>query len=173
MLALIYIPFFIIAILALIYYGHDLYAFIFGAPYVASEKERVAKMIELAEITPGKRVVDFGSGDGRIVIEAAKRGAIATGVEMNPLLLWWSRRKIKKAGLQDKAKIVYGDMWNFDLGRTDVLMLYLLPCKMNRLERKVRKQMRPETIIISNAFLFKDWQFSEKHGKVRVYRITN
>src|SRR3989338_878500 len=76
-----------------------------GAPYLPTHRESVAKMIELAQVRPADKMVDLGSGDGRIVIAFAKQGIEAHGYEVNPLLVWWSRKNIQRAGLDGRAFI--------------------------------------------------------------------
>jgi Protein-L-isoaspartate carboxylmethyltransferase len=80
-----------------------------GAPYIPTKREGVIKMLKLARVRPGCKALDIGSGDGRLVIALAQAGAEAHGCEINPVLVWWSRRKIKAAGLEGRAFIHCAD----------------------------------------------------------------
>ncbi len=123
-----------------------------GAPYVRSKKDKIKTMLELADIKPGEVVVDLGSGDGSILIEAAKRGAIAMGIEINPFLVWHSRRHVRRAGLEDKIKILKSDFRSRHLGNADVIFLYLWPSTIEELQEKFSRELKPGTRIVSNGF---------------------
>src|SRR3989344_5527193 len=123
-----------------------------GAPYVRSKKARVRTMFELADIKEGERVVDLGSGDGLILIEAAKRGAVATGIEINPFLVWYSKRRVKKSGFGKRVKIIKSDFRKYDLREADVVFLYLWPSTNEGLEYKFSRELKPGTRVISNGF---------------------
>src|SRR5262245_19535727 len=87
----------------------------------------VEKMLDVAKVTPQDFVMDLGSGDGRNIIAAAKRGAHALGVEYNPDMVEHSRRLAEKAGVADKAQFVQGDMYVADISKASVMALFLLP----------------------------------------------
>mgnify|MGYP001611699680 CR=1 FL=1 len=143
-----------------------------GAPFIRSPRKKIDAMFELAGVKAGETVVDLGSGDGTLVIEAAKRGAKAVGVEINPLLVWYSRRKIKKAGLQERAQIVKCDLRNYPLHDTDVIFLYLLSGTLEGLREKLSGELKSGARIISNSFplseqrviMEKDGVFLYHHG---------
>ena len=85
-----------------------------GAPFVPSGSETVKRMVKLGDIHWGEKAADLGSGDGRIVIGLAKAGAEAHGYEINPFLVLWSRRQIRRAGLSDKAFVHWTSFWKQD-----------------------------------------------------------
>jgi len=93
----------------------------------------IEKMLDMAQVTPQDYVMDLGSGDGRNVIMAAKRGAKALGVEYNPEMVALSRRNAAKEGVGDKARFVQGDMFEADISQATVLALFLLPDNLRRL----------------------------------------
>src|SRR5262249_30791614 len=93
----------------------------------------VEQMLDVAKVTPQDFVIDLGSGDGRNVIAAAKRGARGLGVEFNPDLVELAKQLAAQAGVADKAKFVEGDMYEADLTPATVLALYLLPRNLERL----------------------------------------
>jgi SAM-dependent methyltransferase len=113
-------------------------------------------MLDLAEVTPRDFVIDLGSGDGRNVIAAARRGAHALGVEYDPALVDLSRRLAKEAGVGDKATFVQGDMYQADVSKATVLALFLVPENLDKLQRKFLA-MKPGTRIVLNTFSVTDW----------------
>lgn len=125
--------------------------------WVPTPPELVEKMLDLAKITPNDYVIDLGSGDGRNVIAAAKRGARALGVEFNPDMVALSNRLAAEAGVADKAKFVQGDMFEADISQATVLAMFLLPDNLNRLKPKMEK-MRPGTRIVLNTFGVPGWR---------------
>ena len=124
--------------------------------WVPSPEETVKKMMEMGEITPQDFVVDLGSGDGRNVIAAAKRGAQALGVEYNPDMVELSKRLAKDAGVSEKAQFVQGDMFQAEFSKATVLALFLLPSNLLQLRDKFA-DLRPGTRIVSNTFAIQDW----------------
>jgi len=124
--------------------------------WVPSPEETVKKMMEMGEITPQDFVVDLGSGDGRNVIAAAKRGAQALGVEYNPDMVELSKRLAKEAGVSEKAQFVQGDMYQAEFSKATVLALFLLPSNLLQLRDKFAN-LRPGTRIVSNTFSIQDW----------------
>jgi len=141
-----------------------------GAPYVPSNKHKLDIMLRFADIQSGEKVIDLGSGDGRAVIAMAKIGAQAYGYEINPWLVWWSRYLIKKAGVQDKAKVYWRNFWKDSFSDYDAIILYLLPGTMVRLEEKLRKEAKPGCRIVSNAFVFVDWKPEKEEDRVYLYK---
>lgn len=142
-----------------------------GAPYVPSRHEDIAKMMELANIQPTDVVVDLGSGDGRLVIAAAEAGAgLSMGYEIHPGLVKASRARIQHLGL-DQARIHSESMWNADLSRVTVVLIYQVPYAMNRLKTKLRSDLPKGARIVSNAFEFSDWDHDEAIDSVRLYKL--
>ena len=126
------------------------------APWVPTSPELVQKMLDLAQVTPRDFVMDLGSGDGRNVIAAAKRGARALGVEYDPKLVELSRRLAKEAGVAGKATFVQGDMYKADVSKATVLALFLVPENLDKLQNKFLA-MKPGTRIVLNTFSVTDW----------------
>ncbi len=127
------------------------------APWVPTQSEVVEKMLDLAAVTPRDVVMDLGSGDGRTVIAAAKRGARAVGVEYNPELVALSRRLAKDAGVSNKATFIQGDMYEADVSKATVLALFLVPENLDKLQNKFLA-MKPCTRIVFNTFGVSDWE---------------
>jgi SAM-dependent methyltransferase len=118
------------------------------------------KMLDMARVTPQDYVIDLGSGDGRNVIAAAKRGARALGVEYNLEMVELSRRNAAREGVADKAKFVHGDMFEADLSQATVLALFLLPDNLRRLTPKFAN-LRPGVRIVLNGFAIPGWDPDE------------
>lgn len=120
----------------------------------------VEKMLDMAQLTPQDVVVDLGSGDGRNVIAAARRGARARGVEFNPNLVALSQRLAAEAGVAGKATFVEGDMYKADISDATVLPLFLMTENLDQLLPEFLK-LRPGTRIVNNGFEFTDWDYDE------------
>jgi SAM-dependent methyltransferase len=124
--------------------------------WVPTPEATVEKMLDVAKVTPQDYVVDLGSGDGRNVIQAAKRGARAHGVEYNPDMVELSRRNAAKAGVAEKATFAQGDMYEADFSKASVLALFLLPENLNKLRAKFA-DLKPGTRIVANTFGIEGW----------------
>ena len=125
--------------------------------WVPSSPAMVAKMLDLAKVTPQDFVIDLGSGDGRNVIAAAKLGAQALGVEYNPDMVALSRKLALDAGVADKAQFVQADMYEYDISKATVMALFLLPVNMNRLAPKFFN-LAPGSRIVANTFGIEGWE---------------
>jgi len=112
-----------------------------GAIYVPSTREKTRDMSEMANVNPGERAVDLGSGDGRVVMELASRGAAAVGYEINPVLVLLSRARIRRAGLSGRAVIHWRSFWRADLSPFTVVIVFQGAFVMRRLQRKLRKEL--------------------------------
>jgi len=124
--------------------------------WVPTPPELVEKMLDMAKVTPQDLVMDLGSGDGRNVIAAAKRGARAIGVEFNPDMVALSRRLAKEAGVSDRATFIEGDMYAADISKATVMALFLLPSNLDKLMPKFLA-LRPGTRIVNNTFNVTGW----------------
>jgi precorrin-6B methylase 2 len=128
--------------------------------WVPTPQPLVEKMLDMAKVTPQDVVMDLGSGDGRTVITAAKRGARAFGIEYNPDMVILSQDNAKKAGVGDRATIIQGDFFETDLNKAQVITMFLLPSINMKLRPKIL-DMRPGTRIVTNSFTMEDWQADE------------
>lgn len=124
--------------------------------WVPTPRELVEKMLDMADVTSRDFVMDLGSGDGRNIIAAARRGARALGVEYDPALVELSQRLAKDAGVADKASFVQGDMYEADVSRATVLALFLKPENLDRMQDKFLA-MKSGTRIVLNTFPITDW----------------
>jgi SAM-dependent methyltransferase len=124
--------------------------------WMPTPESLVERMLTMAQVTPRDVVYDLGSGDGRLVIAAAKRGAQAYGVEFNPDLVAFSENRARTQGVAQKAHFVKGDIFEADYSKATVVTLYLLSTLNMRLRPSLLK-MRPGTRVVSHAFTMEDW----------------
>lgn len=131
--------------------------------WVPTAQALVDRMLDMAKLTAQDIHFDLGSGDGRTVITAAKRGADATGVEYNPDMVTLSRRNAEKAGVGGKAKFIHGDIFETDFSKATVITLFLLPELNVKLRPKIL-DMKPGTRVVSNSFTMGDWKSDESQS---------
>ena len=124
--------------------------------WVPTPQQLVEKMLDMAKLTPQDFHMDLGSGDGRTVITAAKRGARSEGIEYNPDMVALSQKNAQAAGVGDKAIFRKADIFETDFSKANVITLFLLPQLNMRLRPTILK-MRPGTRIVSNTFTMEDW----------------
>lgn len=127
-------------------------------PFVPTPQVVVDKMIELAGVKKDDVVYDLGSGDGRIVITAAKKGARAVGFEIDGDLVKESRENIKKAGVEKLVEIRQADILTVDLSPASVITMYLLPDVNLKLRPNILSQLKPGSRVVSHAFDMGDWK---------------
>ena len=128
--------------------------------WVPTPQELVDKMLDMAKVTPKDYVIDLGSGDGRTVITAAKRGSKALGIEYNPDMVELSKRNAAKEGVSDKANFVKADLFESDFSQAQVITMFLLPSINIKLRPKILN-LKPGTRIVSNSFDMEDWKADE------------
>jgi SAM-dependent methyltransferase len=127
------------------------------APYVNTVSEDVELMLDLATVGPEDYLIDLGSGDGRIVIAAARRGARGHGVELRPDLVTLATENAREAGVSDRAHFIEGDIFEADLTGASVVTAYLFPEANLQLKPKLLAELPPGTRVVSNAFHMGDW----------------
>ena len=128
--------------------------------WVPTPQALVDKMLDLAKVTPQDYVIDLGSGDGRTVITAAKRGAKALGIEYNPDMVELSKRNAAKEGVTDKAQFMKADLFETDFSKATVITMFLLPEINMKLRPKIL-DMKPGTRVVSNSFTMGEWEDDE------------
>ena len=153
------------------------------APFVTTPQEVIDRMLEVAQVSQGDLLYDLGSGDGRIVITAAKRyGAKAIGFEIDPALVTLSRRNIREAGVELLAEIREEDVRNVNLSPASVVTMYLYPGANLRLRAAIMLQLKPGSRVVSHDFSMGDWkpdqveQMTDSAGFLRtiyLWRIRN
>ncbi len=125
--------------------------------WVPTPLELVDTMLSIAGVTPDDFVIDLGSGDGRLVIKAAKRGACALGIEYNPDLVEISRRSAEIEGVSNRAEFIEADLFEYDLSNATVITMFLLP-ELNIQLRPRLLELKPGTRIVSNTFTMGEWE---------------
>ena len=125
--------------------------------WVPTPQSLVDKMLDLAKVTPADYLIDLGSGDGRTVITAAKRGTRALGIEYNPDMVALSQRNAAKEGVTEKATFMKADLFETDFSRATVITMFLLPDINLKLRPKIL-DLKPGTRIVSNSFTMGEWQ---------------
>jgi predicted RNA methylase len=130
----------------------------------------VHKMLKMAEVGPEDLVYDLGCGDGRTVVTAARRyGARAVGIEIDPLRYIWCRMLVAVLGLDDYVEIVRGDFFKLDLSDADVVTCYLLQDTNRKLEKKLKRELRVGTRVVSNTFSFPGMLKVREDGDAKLY----
>jgi hypothetical protein len=124
---------------------------------VPTPQALVDKMLDMAKVTPQDYLMDLGSGDGRTVITAAKRGARAQGIEYNPDMVALAKKNAIAAGVTDKATFAQADLFATDFSKAQVITMFLLP-SINLKLRPTILNMKPGTRVVSNTFTMEDWQ---------------
>ena len=128
--------------------------------WVPTSQALVDKMLDMAKLTPQDFVMDLGSGDGRTVITAAKRGARALGIEYNPDMVELSKKNAAAAGVTPRAAFEKADLFETDFSKAQVITMFLLPSINMKLRPKLL-DLKPGTRIVSNTFTMEDWEADE------------
>ncbi len=135
-------------------------AFVSGAPFVPTGTSAAAAMIRLARIKTGDVVYDLGSGNGKLLRLAQKKGARATGFEINPLLVLFAK-------LTTDTR--WQNLWTAHIRDADAVFIYLLPWKMDRLAAKLKRECKKGTRVVSNSFIFPNWKIVRSDPVNHVY----
>lgn len=146
---------------------------IVGGPWVPSSMQVVYRMLDMAGVKPDDTVYDLGCGDGRVLVAAAKRyHARAVGIEIDPIRYFWCQILISVLGLRKQVHIIFGNLFNTDLSEADVVVCYLMPDALSKLENKLKKELEPGKRIVSNKFSFPTLELVKKDGNAILYTIT-
>jgi hypothetical protein len=141
-----------------------------GAPWVPVSRETARKMLELAQVSHEDVVVDLGSGDGRIIVLAAKEfGAKAFGIEADPLRVLWSRCVIRRHGLHGRVAVIWGNFFTQNLLAATVVMVYQGQEINKRLKSKLAVELKPGTRVVSYSFPFEGWTPVETRNNPHLY----
>ena len=145
-------------------------AFITGGPFVPTSQKSVEAMITAAHIKSGMIVYDMGSGDGRVLFAAAAHGALAVGVEINPILVWYTRLRALFSPYRGRIRVIWGDLWRTDLSPANLVFIYLIPWRMDEFAAKLTRELKPGSTVVSNSFIFKNWKVI--HADARHHMFT-
>lgn len=144
-------------------------AFLTGAPFVPSTRQTAEAMIKLAQLKKGMRIYDLGSGEGRLLKLAAKAGAQAIGFEINPFLVLFTKIRFYFSPYRKLIKVHWSNFWKADFSDADVVFVYLLPWRMEKLEQFLKRELKPGTKVISNSFIFPNLKKITEDRKSHVY----
>ncbi len=173
----------VFTILITVIFGSILFVFLIfgvlpilrGAIFVPTSEKRIERSIELVNLTAGQKVADLGSGDGRIIIACAEKGAEAVGFEINPFLVWMAKRKIRKKGLnkktsKGKAICELKSFWTQDFSSFDVIFIYGINYIMGGLEKKLKRELKPGGRVVSFIYKFPNWESDIEENGIYIYR---
>lgn len=135
------------------------------APYVPSNNKLVSKVLKAAGVKKGKVFYELGSGDGRVVVEAAKLGAKANGIEQSWLRVWISRYNSRKASTNKETHFCHGNIFDRNYYPADIVYIYLLKGAVLKLEKKLKEELNKGAVIITQTYHFKNWKPYKKMGK--------
>ena len=146
-----------------------LIAFITGGPFVPSSKTATSAMVKLARLKPGMTIYDIGSGDGRLLFEAARQKATAVGIEINPYLVLFSRLRAFFGPYKGLVRVFWRDLWKADISPADVVFVYLLPWRMEQLADKLKRELKTGALVVTNSFIFPGWKILRQDNRHHVY----
>ncbi|HTK05411.1 MAG TPA: 50S ribosomal protein L11 methyltransferase [Candidatus Eisenbacteria bacterium] len=141
-----------------------------GPPFVATKREQAEIMAGFAALRPGETVVDLGSGDGRLLIAAARSGCAAVGYEINPFLVLWTRFKARRNGVSRLVRVHCANFWKADLSAADVVMVFGFAGIMERLGRKFADELKPGARIVAHRYPLPGWRTAAEADRVYLYR---
>lgn len=157
-------------ILIIIFIFWIIWSDIIGAGFEPTSGKFVKRMLEMAEVDSHDKVYDLGSGDGRIVIEAARMfNAYSVGIEADPLRYIWSKTIVLFLGLQKQVSIIWGNFFNEDLSKATVVTIFLSDKANQKLKQKLSNELRPGTRVVSYFWRFKGWKPVHVDEEKRIY----
>lgn len=152
--------------------------FLFGAPYDPSREKALVNIEKLVNSKKGDRIAELGSGDGRVAIALAKKGVEIHGFEINPFLVWISRYRIRKMGLNKQIRIYWKNFWKKDLSGYNKVVFFQFSTIMGRLGRKFKKELKKGSIVVSHHWIIPGWKVNKKlgehylsYGPVYLYKV--
>jgi 16S rRNA A1518/A1519 N6-dimethyltransferase RsmA/KsgA/DIM1 with predicted DNA glycosylase/AP lyase activity len=154
-------------VFALVFCMFFVFPWIMGAPYDVSRSEALKNILKLTSPKHQDKIAELGSGDGRVCIALAKQNSKAKiyGFEINPFLVWISRRKIRKANLQNQIKIYCKNFWRINLSKYNKIVFFQFRSITNRLEKKFDKELKKGTKIISHNWKLPNYKIKKQIGK--------
>lgn len=139
------------------------------APYVPTKMDTIRKILKLAGCKKGKKFYELGSGDGRVVLEAAKLAADSYGIEQSLIRIFFSKYKAWTSGLK-RAHFYHGNIFSTNYADANIVYIYLLHKGVKKLEGKLKKELKKGAIIITQTYHFPTWKPFKKVGNFWLYR---
>ncbi len=175
---MLYFLFFILFLtlcLLFLFFFYQIYTLILqpGAVYYPTTDTNVKEMLKISKLTSKDVLVDLGSGDGRILVAAARLGAKAIGYEINPFLVYKSRQLIKKLKLEKLATVKWKSFWKADFKKATIITVYLFPQLMKRLQILLGKKLNHSVRIVCNDYPFPGLNYDKKLKNIYLYYLNN
>lgn len=167
---LIFLLVFIISLIFFQFYIRVLHP---GAIYFPTTFAAVNQILKLGQVSSKDTLLDIGSGDGRILIAAARLGAKAVGYEINPFLVWKSRRLIHQAKLDKLAKVYWKSFWKADFSQATIVTVYLFPHLMNRFQKLLEKKVNHPLRVVVNNYPFPQLKPFKQDNQIYLYKFTS
>lgn len=145
-----------------------------GLPWVPSRLERAERALKMADLQPDELLLDLGSGDGRVLLLAARVfGARGHGIEVSPLLVWWTRWQARRRALQGRVTAQRGDFYRADWSAADVVYIYATARQMQRLQKTLPTRLRRGARVVCVSAEMPDWkpQAADTHALIFVYQM--
>lgn len=139
------------------------------APYVPTKMEDIRKILRIAGVRKGRKFYELGSGDGRVVLSAAKLKAAAIGIEQSSLRVLYSRYQAIRLNLKN-AKFIHGNIFDKNYADADIIYIYLLSKAVKKLEEKLQKELKKGSVVITQTYHFVSWKPVKRIGNFRLYR---
>ena len=156
--------------IGLVVIGYFLISFVKGAGYEPVPSGILDQMIQMSHPAKGQRVFDLGSGFGRMIIRVAKvTGARTTGVEVDPLKVWWTRRAIRSNHLEGQVDVIKANLLDADLSQADFVFAFLWEGIMQKVGDKAVREMKPGSLIVSYYHKILGWDPETQDAKKRIY----
>jgi ribosomal protein L11 methylase PrmA len=160
----------IATLVAIAIVGYFLWTFITGAGYEPVPRKILAEMIEMSQPRKGQKVYDLGSGFGRMIITVAQEtGATCVGVEVDPLKVLWTRRAVRKKGLQAQVTVIRANLLDADISDADFVFVFLWEGIMQKLAEKAKKEMKTGSMIVSYYHKIVGWETEKEDENSRIY----
>jgi hypothetical protein len=140
-----------------------------GAIFLPTPTDVVDKMLSIADVGEGDVFYDLGSGDGRIVISAAERGARGVGVEADVIRVFWSRLRARRCPAHERIRFIWGDFFKNSVAEASIVSVYQGESINNRLREKFEAELKPGSRVVSFSFTFEGWEPTKKHPDANVY----
>ena len=154
-------------IICAIFFISFTFVVVFGAPFLPTLKSRVPEALDLANLKPGDTLLELGSGDGRLLVEAAKRGVYSVGYELNPLLVMYS--KITTFRYRKFIKIIWGNYWIKSWPKADAIFVFLLQPYMEKLDKSITQNYPKGIKLVSFAFKIESKKHSKENNGLYLY----